>query len=272
VERIRFASALDGWTFGPGLYATHDGATTWQAVSLHGAVLDLEAADGQVFALVGSCLPPAPGCGSPQVALWRAPVGSDQWAPIPGVTGTLQGGVESSIFLHGATGWVLLMNPTNGDQAVFVHDGGTWNRTTSPCPTGTTLESIASAAATVGFLCVGQGAAGSTAKQLLTSTDGGRTTRLAGTPPSAGDGGTLAAPGTSQWALATASGASFIDRSTDSGHTWRGVVTFDDGGAGFGDFGFTTPTQGVAIHGPFTDTPQLLLSRDAGATWNTVRF
>ena len=48
---------------------------------------------------------------------------------------------------------------------------------------------------------------------------------------------------------------------------------------GWNDLGFTTPSDGVAVHGPaITDgnaesrPGQLLLTTDGGATWHAVRF
>jgi len=273
VAAIRFASALDGWAFGPALYATHDGGGSWHAVSLPGSVTDLEASGGQAFAVVNHCPPSAPGCSSTLPAtLWHASIAGDQWAQVPGVTGA--GGAPSpSIFLHGASGWVILTGPDAVTELFFTGDGATWARVNNPCAGNTPgLWSVAAVASTVGFLCIGQGASGQEDKQLLVSTDGGRTTRLAGTPPRLGDGGTLAALSPTTWALANSSAASYIYRSTDSGHTWTTTVEFNDGGEGFSDFGFTTASQGVAIHGPRHDNAQLIISRDGGTTWNPVTF
>ncbi|MDQ6617298.1 MAG: hypothetical protein M3083_21770 [Actinomycetota bacterium] len=269
VRGIRFASALDGWTFGPALYATHDGGATWHPVSLPGTMEDLQASAGQAFALIGACTPSTGTCDSPQVTLWHTDAAADAWTQVPGVTGLA---ARNPIVLHGASGWVVLEDAAHVDQVFFTSDGHTWSRAANPCPANTTLDSIAAGSTTVGYLCVGQPASGTTTKQLLTSSDQGRTTQVAGMAPSAGDGGALVALSPTAWVLASSSAASLIYRSSDGGRTWPSPVTYLDGGLGFGDFGFTTPTQGVAIHGPAHDSAQLIISRDGGATWNPVTF
>jgi hypothetical protein len=85
-------------------------------------------------------------------------------------------------------------------------------------------------------------------------------------------------------AIATSSGASWIYRRTDGGVTWTAAVSYDDGGLGWGDFGFTDATHGLVIHGPRADlqlngaaasalgphAATLFLTGDAGATWYPV--
>ena len=39
VERVRFSDALNGFAFGPGLWATHDGARTWHRLDVGGHCL-----------------------------------------------------------------------------------------------------------------------------------------------------------------------------------------------------------------------------------------
>ncbi len=75
---LRFADPRDGWAYDRGsttVYATHDGGMSWTPVGLGGAVDDLQASGGNVYAIVcGS----APGC-----TLERSPVGSDGWVTLP---------------------------------------------------------------------------------------------------------------------------------------------------------------------------------------------
>ena len=128
------------------------------------------------------------------------------------------------------------------------------------------------------LLCVGQGFAGGADKRLYTSRDGGVHWRKAGAPSSEGDAEALAGSG-SDLVLAKASGASWLDRSANSGQSWTTVLTYGDGGVGWADLGFTTPSDAVVVHGP-ADRPgnsdgrpgQLLLSADGGASWQPVRF
>ncbi|HMK62558.1 MAG TPA: hypothetical protein VK386_02970, partial [Acidimicrobiales bacterium] len=61
---------------------------------------------------------------------------------------------------------------------------------------------------------------------------------------------------------------------TDGGTSWTTAETYDDGGIGFNDLGFTTSTQGVVIHGvpgpPANVVSQLLMTTDGGASWSVV--
>ena len=54
VGQIRFLNTLDGWAFGPELWATHDGGSSWTRVPLGGLrVIGLETAGTEAFAVVG---------------------------------------------------------------------------------------------------------------------------------------------------------------------------------------------------------------------------
>lgn len=63
----------------------------------------------------------------------------------------------------------------------------------------------------------------------------------------------------------------------DGAH-WRHAYFAGDGGLGWNDLGFTSTTNGVAVHGPvLTDSNgerrpgQLPLTSDGGASWKQVR-
>ena len=56
------------------------------------------------------------------------------------------------------------------------------------------------------------------------------------------------------------------------------MLTYGDGGEGWADLGFTTPSNAVVIHGPAHSAGgdgrpgRLLLSSDGGASWRAVTF
>ena len=107
------------------------------------------------------------------------------------------------------------------------------------------------------------------------SLDGGATTHLTpSAPANGGIAGMIAAAGDSVVAVSAASGATLIYRSPDVGLTWATPFNKGDGGRGITDLGFTTSTQGVAIYGrPGDGEPsQLLMTRNAGASWAPVSF
>ena len=134
--------------------------------------------------------------------------------------------------------------------------------------------------ALAGAACGRRCAAGSVSKVVYTSASGGATWNRAGAPLSRGRSGhdrrRLArdAPRRRRERRAARS----ID-STDGGHAWSTALTYGDGGAGWADLGFTTPTDAVVIHGAvdasgdiYGRPGQLLLSANGGASWHAVNF
>lgn len=277
VHGVRFADPIDGWVFGSTLWATHDGARSWHQVPLGGTVLSLEASGGHVDAVVANCTP-RNGCSGP-ARLLQSSTGSDGFAPVA----THSSRAASSPFggllaLHAPAGFADLGMTGEGPGApsslVATADGRTWNPMPDPCAghRGFSLGALAAPDdVTLFSLCLGEGAAGSMDK-LVVATSHGHSTAV-GAPGRQGDGGQLAAASPSVLALATASGASYLERSVDGGHTWTIVRTYNDGGASFTDLGFTTSTQGVVVHGrPGGPADELLATTDAGASWQHVSF
>jgi photosystem II stability/assembly factor-like uncharacterized protein len=123
-------------------------------------------------------------------------------------------------------------------------------------------------------LCTGNGAAGSLTKEVVRTEDA--KTTLEGTAPFGGSTASIAATASGTIVVGASSGASYIYLSPDGGHTWSTAETYDDGGMGFNDLGFTTASQGVAVHGfPGTiagESSQLLMTHDGGAIWQVVEI
>lgn len=94
----------------------------------------------------------------------------------------------------------------------------------------------------------------------------------------------MSAATVSTLAIATSSAATEIYRSVNGGATWTTPLSLDDGGDGWGDFGFTDSTHGFAVHAPIgryqtistgatsADTGTFYITSDAGATWSAVAF
>ena len=273
VTRVRFADAQDGWAFDPQLWATHDGGHTWHQVSEPGQVFDVEASAGSAYALVASCAA-APCASGP--ALLRTPVGSDAWAPVAGLqlAPATSGG---SIALHAKAVWLA----TTGQGVAHLiasPDGVSWHTLGDPCSTLGSPWVLAGAApvttTSLYLLCGGGAAAGSQEKRVLYSTDAGaHSAPTAADPPRGGDVQGIAAASAQVVMVTARSGASSGYRSADGGRTWNSALEQGDGGVGYFDVGFTTPTQGVAIYGnPGQVATKLLMTRDVGATWAPVSF
>jgi len=274
VRGVVFASRRDGWLYGPGLWATHDGGATWRRIflggdvvpSLGGGVVAMAAAAGTAYAVVA----PDPFHGKP-AELYASPAGQDAWAR----AGTMTGGPSwASLAVAGKAAW---FGTSAGLWATA--DGVHWHQDPAPCPASDIggLGSIAAASPSqVVFLCLGDGAMGGMGKDVLRSSDGGTTVRLAGQAPLAGSGGTLAVPPhrSQVITLAASSGASFLDRSADGGKTWT-TATYPDGGTPWNSLAYVTQAVGwVVIDGRPLDngSNRLLRTADAGRNWHTIRF
>ncbi len=85
VTSLLFADARDGWAYGPGLWATHDGGASWQRIGTkRWAVQSMAATDGHVVATLLSCDPYASDCDSPSPVVRTSPVGRDAWRAVSG--------------------------------------------------------------------------------------------------------------------------------------------------------------------------------------------
>jgi photosystem II stability/assembly factor-like uncharacterized protein len=291
VSEIRFADNLNGWVYGPDLWSTHDGGATWtQLTSGPGAatVVDLESSGGSVYAVTERCSPQASICPG---QLWRSANTTDGFDPVATFNLEPDNGYAGPVLaLHDTTGYLVTAAATGtvGPPALLVTGNGTtWSPEPDPCPAQLDELSVAPVdTVRAAVLCSGQGASGSTTKAVLATSDGGHTWVPEGQPPpSGGDGGTLSAGSVSTLAIATSSGASEVYRSVDGGATWTTPLSLDDGGEGWGDFGFTDSTHGLAVHAPIgryqavsagspapTDPGSLYLTANGGATWSAVTF
>jgi photosystem II stability/assembly factor-like uncharacterized protein len=269
---VRFATPSHGFVFGHGLWETTDGGRHWALDSSpSGTILSLAAIDGRVLAIVRGVT-----SSSPATLLRRALAGGS-WSAVTTVHIADLSDPNDLIATQAGTAAVL-----DGTSVVVTTDGGliVTRHATPALPTDFSPGSLTVTGGDgLALLAVGQGFTGHTVKRVYVSGGGGAVWQKAGAPSAAGDGGALAAGSARDLLLATASAASWIDRSTDAGATWATRLTYGDGGMGWADLGFTTVTHAVVVHGP-ADTPgdtdgrpgQLLLSADGGATWRAVSF
>ena len=106
MSQIRFLNLNDGWAFGPGLFATHNGGQTWAPVGTGGLrVTDLETVGDRVFALFASCTGSGPAFAADctSFTLYSAPAsGGGSWAPVGASTTGLTDGAAERGRLPGA--------------------------------------------------------------------------------------------------------------------------------------------------------------------------
>lgn len=268
---IRFADATDGWAWrdGPGLITTHDGGVSWHLVSSTLSVLDLEASGGTAWAVTETCTVPASSCGAGTAQLERSPATSDGFGPVGGFEPLPStGGAEVALF--GPAVYVLIPGAT--PVLRLSTDGTHFAGLAKPCPAGFGIGRIAvSSAHDLAVLCAGNAAAGSVSKVVFLSADSGATYHPVADAPLGGDPVDLAAATPTTFALAAASGASEVYRTTGSDTAWSTPLSFGDGGAGWADLGFTDASHGVVVYAPRA-SGVVYLTDDAGATWHPVTF
>lgn len=276
VRGLRFADALDGWAFGAGLFATHDGGATWVQVTLPGAAADgvmaLETAAGFVHVAFFD------GTGG-VVRIATSPVGEDAWTVSATTVPVGAGPVpHAQLVLHGGAGWLIEVDRAVVGGARLV--SGEWQAWGPPCLDANGPATLAAAterdlvvACDVGVWSTPTGV------HLYASSDGGTTfAEAAAKPPVFGlDGVAASGPGSSAIVVAgSLSGVgSALVASFDGGRTWAATYTLKGAGS-FSDVGFTTADQGVAITTSGTMTTagvgegHLVMTRDGGHTWSVV--
>jgi hypothetical protein len=244
--QVRFGSARDGWLFGNGLWATHDGARTWHPVTLPGAVTRLAAAHGAVWALVSDD-------GGDSQQLWRSAVGSDSWTRVPDVTI----GGPGDLALVGSRVVVLGV----GSSKVWVsRDGTSFSGYASPCTNA--LEAELSASTSLWAKCVT-----GTEAFVVTSTDGvaWHPVRAARNGGGAPNSLALGARGPADALLALAAGQPLSDLRNNGSQ--QPVSKPPAVGSPISYLGFTSVDVGYAIDG--TD---LWRTKDGGNTWTRLNI
>lgn len=282
---IRFADSGNGWITAPDtttssgplpstLWSTHDGGASWQQVAVPGGghVTALEASGG-VFQLAELA---TKGNGGTAVYVYSSAATSDSWVrsgtslpigagPVPSAQLTLQGG----------GGWALEVDRTVGAGARLVSSA--WEPWNPPCTDANGSASIAASSTTDLVALCHEGVWGpppagtTTGPWLFDSSDGGSDFAAVGAIPTtaaaSGAYSVATPPGEPQVVVVGGSG---LVATFDGGHTWKTVYSASGGQVRV--VGFTTATQGVAIVTGDTNISTLLMTRDAGATWNPVRL
>ena len=297
VSQIRFLNLNDGWAFGPGLWATHNGGQTWTQIGTDGLrVTDLETVGDRVFALFASCT----GSGAAFAAactsftLYSASAsGGGNWAPVGASTSGLTDGAAdeaASLVLTGGRGFLLA--PGRELYSGPVDGSGAWtgvNSITPACPVGAAQADGQPAGALFSAVnarelilaCAASGAAGSGGsgesggsgspggaggqqKLIYSSLNGGASWIEIAQAPTAGIGTSVAASPAETIVLGTNQG---IDVLPAGDIAWQSAsLGASAPPGGFSYVGMTTDSQGIALPAdPASGT--VWFTFDGGLTW-----
>jgi hypothetical protein len=264
VDQLRFANIANGYAFGPQLWTTHDGGSSWKQVELGGTVYQLATSGAYVYALVE----PANGASE----LMRSPVGVDDWQKLESLVGNPFGGVwvQNSDVLVGTE------NGSSSIQRLSISTNAGDSFTTQNAATPSVVCSYSTMQLPVLWADCATGMQGG----LWRSTDGGtHWTGVGGdgikNPPAGNDLPQIyTEPNSAPFAAASATTAVYgfrqLYRTTDGGAHWAKLPTppgLDD----WQYLGFTDATHGVAI-GQFgkQGVGRLYYTTDGGASYHQV--
>jgi len=258
VTQLRFANALDGYAFDPELWETTTGGASWAKVATPGEVTQLEAADGEGYAL--ACTTAS--CQS--MELLRSPVGSPGWqqASTPAPLGD-----GSQFALSGPNLWVV----NGAEHRVLLYSadkGASFAKRVSPCTPSLSCRVTAAADGSPTLWAASPTGTEATAKR---STDGGRTWHVA-EPTEAGFPNSLGLTAASSsvalvWPAPLDELPAAMARTTNGGGSYSAVLSRSGRvlWAGFSD-----PVRAYALVGTASGPTRLFESTDGGATWLQV--
>jgi hypothetical protein len=273
VTGIRFLDGINGWAYGPDLWSTHNGGSTWTPVSTGGQqVIDLETAGQEAFAVFANCSSATGSAARDCTSYTLKTTGSetDDWTDVGPATSNLpdSAGAAPAIVLSGSTGWLLAPDGT-------IYSGplnGAWTKLgDAPCPATPSESSLGGALLsydtyTSQFVAacttVPQSAAIGTTQKAVIYTSGTTSLNWQAVAEGASGGNPVALATTPsfQAILATSQGISVLDTSTGQ---WTQTVTLAEG---FSYVGMTTKLQGVAIPAN-ASLHEIWMTFDGGHTW-----
>ncbi len=291
ITEIRFATSAIGWAFGPALYRTADAGKSWSATPLPGngkQVLDLATTATEVYVVVSPCAYETGICGKKPLTAWRASLAS---VTKTGTTWTAKSWTQMPVKLHinvsanvsalGNTVYVVNSNldgPNHPSQFFASTDGGkTFASRPVPCTAdeeNTLIQAVPYSATKVGLLCDGNPGFSKAVKAVYLSSDNGKTDHFDGIMGLFGIQAGMTISPNGKIAVESWSDGSFIYINDNHNAKWYMVIGSGDGGAGFNDITYVSPTTAFVVFGPadmFSGYGQLYATHDAGRHWALVK-
>jgi len=299
VSGIRFLDGVNGWAFGPELWATSDAGNHWHAVKTSGQrVTDLETAGDRAYALFATCSGTsaasfAADCTS--YTLMTTTAGSDDWVPVGSATSNLSAGGSggsasaspSASTSDSGSSASAMLTLTSGTGYLVAPDGtlysgplgGTWTRAgTAPCqpsfpPQASGVPStgqLAPYGSDLAMAC-GGGPSASSPPAIWTSSNGGAnwTQEASGAWSGTSDRGTMtsfAATPDGALVLATTNGIYMLGSGASQ---WQQATAADGNGmpsGGFSYVGMTSDSRGVALPAD-SSLHEIWVTANGGQTW-----
>jgi photosystem II stability/assembly factor-like uncharacterized protein len=185
VTDVRFTDPRNGWAFGPGLWSTHDGGTSWTALDIGSRVLSLETTGPKAYALVASCPRERSDCQGP-VRLYETAVRTDDWQPVFDIDIGSPSSPEGTLVVSGRSLYALVdphessPEPGKPRDLYALTQAGRWERRHLPASCQLTAALAAASPRDLFLSCqTSDGAGGSAQHEFHVSRDGGvRWTRI----------------------------------------------------------------------------------------------
>ena len=296
VGQIRFLEGINGWAFGPELWATHDGGESWVQVNTHNQrVIDVETVGNRAFAIEATCT----GTGAQYAAqctsftLYSTPATRNAWTKVGAATtnltaGTSTGGNSASgnstsgnsasgststgaaaLILTGTRGYLLA--PDGTLYAGPVNGTAAWqNQGQIPCATGQAQPDGEPAGALRGAVTASNLILDCPQTRLIyASSSGGQAWQHLWTAPTAATATSIAASPAYTVILATDQGIELLpSRSAAGGGTWQTATLNSDSApaGGFTFVGMTDPEHGMALPASPADGT-VWFTTDGGLSW-----
>ena len=281
VTDMVFANSFDGFLFGPGLLATHDGGRSWVRQLLP-PVLTMQSGGGYVYALTQQ------GQTGP-VALWRSVVGGSRWQRLPLPAGAAgQPGAYQGMRMSAEGGTLVLLrvgftgpevSPGQVGRLWVSDDAGTqWHARPVPCTPGdggAAAVSIALGHSDAWLMDCFDNRQSSqeqdTQHHLYGTVDAGRTWARLPDPTRHNAPVLLADNGAGHAFLATQGVGDTLVGTTDGGRSWGLVLRSGGSFFGWADLGFVSAAMGFGVGRTHYAPEHLYRTQDGGRTWQVVR-